>query len=181
MNDPRLLDGRALRDQILRNVAERVAQAAESRRIGRLVSVSIGTHSAASVYTRSQASAARNVGLRFDEETWPNELTQAECKARLLAMNDDNDVLGVILQRPVPPHINGRSLASAIHPLKDIEGMNPASIGDIVYNDLALAPCTAAASVELIKATGLQLHGPGSRDGRPFGNRRQAGGVHVDG
>ena len=159
MNDPRLLDGRALRDQILRNVAERVTQAAESRRIGRLVSVSIGTHSAASVYTRSQASAAKKVGLRFDDETWSSELTQAECKARLLAMNDDNDVLGVILQRPVPPHINGRSLASAIHPLKDIEGMNPASIGDIVYNDLALAPCTAAASVELIKATGLQLHG----------------------
>src|SRR6188474_2962986 len=159
MNDPRLLDGRALRDQILRHVAERVTQAAESRRIGRLVSVSIGTHSAASVYTRSQASAARTVGLRFDEETWPSELAQAECKARLLAMNDDNDVLGVILQRPVPPHLNGRSLASAIHPLKDIEGMNPASIGDIVYNDLALAPCTAAASVELIKATGLNLHG----------------------
>jgi methylenetetrahydrofolate dehydrogenase (NADP+)/methenyltetrahydrofolate cyclohydrolase len=123
------------------------------------VSVSIGTHSAASVYTRSQASAATKVGLRFAEETWPSELTQDECKARLLAMNDDNDVLGVILQRPVPPHLNGRSLASAIHPLKDIEGMNPASIGNIVYNDLALAPCTAAASVELIKATGLQLHG----------------------
>ena len=159
MTDPRLLDGRALRDQILLDVAARVTQAATSRPLGRLVSVSIGTHSAASVYSRSQASAARKVGLRFDEETWPSELTQAECKARLLAMNDDNDVLGVILQRPVPAHINGRSLASAIHPLKDIEGMNPASIGDIVYNDLALAPCTAAASVELIKATGLQLHG----------------------
>ena len=74
-------------------------------------------------------------------------------------MNDDPRVLGVILQRPIPKHIHGRSLASAIHPLKDIEGMNPASIGDIVYNDLALAPCTAAASVELIKATGLNLHG----------------------
>jgi methylenetetrahydrofolate dehydrogenase (NADP+)/methenyltetrahydrofolate cyclohydrolase len=123
------------------------------------VSVSIGTHNAASVYTRSQASAATKVGLRFEEQTWASELTQDECKARLLAMNDDNDVLGVILQRPVPRHINGRSLASAIHPLKDIEGMNPASIGDIVYNDLALAPCTAAATVELIKATGLQLHG----------------------
>jgi methylenetetrahydrofolate dehydrogenase (NADP+)/methenyltetrahydrofolate cyclohydrolase len=159
MPDPRLLDGRVLRDQILQTVAERVTQAARSRRIGRLVSVSIGTHSAASVYTRSQARAAATVGLRFEEQTWPSELTQDECKARLLAMNDDNDVLGVILQRPVPPHINGRSLASAIHPLKDTEGMNPASIGNIVYNDLALAPCTAAASVELIKATGLQLHG----------------------
>jgi methylenetetrahydrofolate dehydrogenase (NADP+)/methenyltetrahydrofolate cyclohydrolase len=159
MKDNRLLDGRCLRDQILRDVAERVQEAARSRRIGRLVSVSIGAQDAASVYTRSQATAAAKVGLRFEEQTWPSELTQDECKARLLAMNDDSDVLGVILQRPVPAHINGRSLASAVHPLKDIEGMNPASIGNIVYNDLALAPCTAAASVELIKATGLKLHG----------------------
>lgn len=159
MKDNRLLDGRSLRDQILHGVAGRVQEAARSRRIGRLVSVSIGAHNAASVYARSQATAAAKVGLRFEEQTWPSELTQDECKARLLAMNDDSDVLGVILQRPVPPHVNGRSLASAIHPLKDIEGMNPASIGNIVYNNLALAPCTAAASVELIKATGLQLHG----------------------
>jgi methylenetetrahydrofolate dehydrogenase (NADP+) / methenyltetrahydrofolate cyclohydrolase len=159
MKDNRLLDGRCLRDQILRDVAERVQEAARSRRIGRLVSVSIGAQDAASVYTRSQATAAAKVGLHFEEQTWPSELTQDECKARLLAMNDDSDVLGVILQRPVPAHINGRSLASAVHPLKDIEGMNPASIGNIVYNDLALAPCTAAASVELIKATGLKLHG----------------------
>ena len=74
-------------------------------------------------------------------------------------MNDDPDVLGVILQRPVPKHINVRSLQSAIHPLKDVEGMNPASIGNIVYNETALAPCTAAASVEMIRATGLDLKG----------------------
>ena len=74
-------------------------------------------------------------------------------------MNDDPDVIGIILQRPVPDHINVRSLQSAIHPLKDVEGMNPASIGNIVYNDLALAPCTAAASVELIRETGLKLQG----------------------
>jgi methylenetetrahydrofolate dehydrogenase (NADP+)/methenyltetrahydrofolate cyclohydrolase len=159
VKDNRLLDGRPVRDQILRDVAERVREASATHRIGRLVSVSIGEQTAAAVYTRSQASAAAKVGLRFEEQTWPRELSQDECKARLLAMNDDADVLGVILQRPVPSHINGRSLASAIHPLKDVEGMNPASIGNIVYNDLALAPCTAAASVELIKATGLQLHG----------------------
>ncbi|MEK9882078.1 MAG: bifunctional 5,10-methylenetetrahydrofolate dehydrogenase/5,10-methenyltetrahydrofolate cyclohydrolase, partial [Alphaproteobacteria bacterium] len=90
---------------------------------------------------------------------WPADLTQDECKARLVAMNDDPDVLGVILQRPVPDHINVRSLQSAIHPLKDVEGMNPASIGNIVYNQMALAPCTAAASVEMIRATGMKIEG----------------------
>jgi methylenetetrahydrofolate dehydrogenase (NADP+)/methenyltetrahydrofolate cyclohydrolase len=159
MQDHRLLDGRAVRDRILGDVADRVRQAASTHTVGRIVSVSIGEHKAVAVYVRGQASAAKRVGFRFEEQIWPSTLTQEECKARLVAMNDDADILGVILQRPVPAHIHGRSLASAIHPLKDIEGMNPASIGNIVYNDLALAPCTAAASVELIKATGLNLHG----------------------
>jgi methylenetetrahydrofolate dehydrogenase (NADP+)/methenyltetrahydrofolate cyclohydrolase len=159
MKDNRLLDGRVVRDRILGEVSERVRQAETARPLGRLVSITIGEQKPAAVYVRAQASAATKVGLRFEDQTWPLSATQEECKARLIKMNDDPDVLGVILQRPVPPHIHGRSLASAIHPLKDIEGMNPASIGDIVYNDLALAPCTAAASVELIRATGLTLHG----------------------
>jgi methylenetetrahydrofolate dehydrogenase (NADP+)/methenyltetrahydrofolate cyclohydrolase len=159
MNDHRILNGRQVRDRVLDEVAERVREASAARLIGKLVSVSIGEHKEVAVYVRSQANAARRVGLRFEDETWPSTLTQDECKARLVKMNDDPEVLGVILQRPVPGHIHGRSLASAIHPLKDLEGMNPASIGNIVYNDLALAPCTAAASVELIKATGLNLHG----------------------
>lgn len=159
MRDHRLLDGRTVRDRILDDVAERVRGAAAAQAIGRLVSISIGEHKEVAVYVRGQAHAAKRVGLRFENQTWPSTLTQDECKARLVAMNDDPDILGVILQRPVPAHLHGRSLASAIHPFKDIEGMNPASIGNIVYNDLALAPCTAAASVELIKATGLNLHG----------------------
>jgi methylenetetrahydrofolate dehydrogenase (NADP+)/methenyltetrahydrofolate cyclohydrolase len=159
VKDNRLLDGRAVRDRILGEVAEQVHVAERTHAIGRLVSISIGELKAAAVYVRGQATAATKVGLRFEDQVWPSTLTQEECKARLVKMNDHPDVLGVILQRPVPAHIHGRSLASAIHPFKDIEGMNPASIGNIVYNELALAPCTAAASVELIKATGLTLHG----------------------
>lgn len=159
MKDNRLLDGVALREQILAGIAERVAEAGKRHAIGRLVSICIGENPEVGVYVRGQARAAAKVGIPFEEAHWPADISQNEAKARLVAMNDDRDVLGMILQRPVPAHINVRSLASAIHPFKDIEGMNPASIGDIVYNDLALAPCTAAASVELIKATGLELSG----------------------
>jgi methylenetetrahydrofolate dehydrogenase (NADP+)/methenyltetrahydrofolate cyclohydrolase len=159
MMDHRLIDGRAVRDRILAQVAERVRAGAAKHPLGKLVSISIGEHKEVAVYVRGQASAAKRIGIPFEDQTWPDTLTQEECKARLVAMNDDAGVLGVILQRPIPKHLNGRSLASAIHPFKDVEGMNPASIGNIVYNDLALAPCTAAASVELIKATGLNLHG----------------------
>jgi methylenetetrahydrofolate dehydrogenase (NADP+)/methenyltetrahydrofolate cyclohydrolase len=159
VKDNRLLDGTAVRDRILAEVAERAAEAAKRHPLGHLVSVSIGEQPEVAIYIRNQAKGARKAAIPFDQQFWPSEITQEECKARIAAMNDDPNVLGVILQRPVPHQIHVRSLQSAIHPLKDVEGMNPASIGNIVYNDLALAPCTAAASVELIKETGLNLHG----------------------
>jgi len=159
MKDNRLLDGVAVRNRMLASLAERVAQARRTHNVGRLLSISIGEHKEVAVYVRGQSRAADMVGLELEQVTWPEDLSQEDAKRRLVAMNDDPTVLGMILQRPVPGHINVRSLASAIHPFKDIEGMNPASIGDIVYNDLALAPCTAAASVELIKETGLDLEG----------------------
>ncbi|MBV5324333.1 MAG: bifunctional 5,10-methylenetetrahydrofolate dehydrogenase/5,10-methenyltetrahydrofolate cyclohydrolase, partial [Rhodospirillaceae bacterium] len=68
-------------------------------------------------------------------------------------------VTGIILQRPVPAHLSIKQLQGAIHPLKDVEGMHPASIGNIVYNELELGPCTAMASVELLRQTGLALAG----------------------
>ena len=157
--DPRLLYGADVRQRILQGVEAEILRLGKRRSVGRLVSVGIGEVDEISVYIRGQARAAATVGLPFDEQHWPAELTQDECKRRLVEMNDDPDVLGVILQRPVPAHLNVRSLQSAIHPLKDVEGMNPASIGNIVYNQTALAPCTAAASVEMIRATGMKLEG----------------------
>ena len=90
---------------------------------------------------------------------FPPTITASELEAAIHGLNADPRVTGIIIQRPVPAHIPIKALQAAIHPLKDVEGMHPASIGNIVYNQLDLAPCTAAASVELLKATGLDLKG----------------------
>ena len=157
--DPRYLSGLPVKRRILEEVAAALVPFATEGPLPRLVSISIGDTPEVAVYIRGQKRAAESVGLPFDDQYWPGDISAEDAKARLVAMNDDPAVLGVILQRPVPEHLNVRSLQSAIHPLKDVEGMNPASIGNMVYDDLALAPCTAAASVEMIKATGLNLHG----------------------
>ncbi len=157
--DHRLIDGRKVRTRIIDAVQAGFVAEARSASIGRLVSICIGDTPAVAVYVRNQARGAAEAGLRFDAQIWPDDITQDDCKARIIAMNDDPDVLGIILQRPVPQQIHVRSLQSAIHPLKDVEGMNPASIGNIVYSDMALSPCTAAASVELIRETGLTMEG----------------------
>ncbi|MGC6517492.1 MAG: bifunctional 5,10-methylenetetrahydrofolate dehydrogenase/5,10-methenyltetrahydrofolate cyclohydrolase [Candidatus Puniceispirillaceae bacterium] len=155
-SDHRHLLGAPVKERILEEVR---AYVKDQGKIGKLVSISIAGPEEVAVYIRNQARIAKQAGIPFEEQIWDGDITQEACKARLQEMNDDPDVLGIILQRPVPPQINVRSLQSAIHPLKDVEGMNPASIGNIVYSDVALAPCTAAASVELIKETGLSLQG----------------------
>ena len=159
MKDHRLIDGRVVQAKILSEVTAYLNQAAGTNPIGRLVSVSIGDIPEVAVYVRNQLRAAKKVGIPFAQMSWSGDISYEECKARINEMNDDAGVVGIIIQRPVPGHINIRSLQSSIHPLKDVEGMNPASIGNIVYNDIALAPCTAAAAVELIKETGLDLQG----------------------
>lgn len=156
MEDHRILRGRYTRARILDGVQ---ADVALEPTVGKIVSIMIGDTAEVAVYIRGQARAAETVGIPFEEQVWDASVTQDDCKRRIQAMNDDAEVLGIILQRPVPDHISVRSLQSAIHPLKDIEGMNPASIGNIVYNDVALAPCTAAAAVELIRATGMNMEG----------------------
>ena len=128
-------------------------------KMGKIVSIAVDGTAEVEVYIRNQARMAARVGLDFDQQMWSRDITQDACKSRIQDMNDDPSVLGIIIQRPLPPHINIRSLQSAVHPLKDLEGMNPASIGNIIYSDIALVPCTAAASVEMIKATGLALPG----------------------
>lgn len=157
--DPCYLDGRAVQARILEQVSQEIAAHHLEGKFGRLVSISIGDVEEVAVYIRNQKRIAGKVGIPFEDLYWDGNLAQDECKQRIVDMNDDSDILGIVLQRPVPDHINVRSLQSAIHPLKDVEGMNPASIGNIVYNDTALAPCTAAAAVELIRETGLNLQG----------------------
>jgi methylenetetrahydrofolate dehydrogenase (NADP+)/methenyltetrahydrofolate cyclohydrolase len=86
-------------------------------------------------------------------------MTQQELLALINALNVDPRITGIILQRPLPDHISVKEMQVTIHPSKDVEGMNPFNIGKVVYGDAVLGPCTSLASVEVLKATGLNLRG----------------------
>lgn len=153
------INGRKLADEILNQARESVANLRASGWTPKIVSVCIGDNGAVGLYVRNQRRAAENVNLLFEERHFAASITENEVLAAVRAMNVDPATTGIIIQRPIPEHISIRRLQSAIHPLKDIEGMHPASIGNIVYNQLELGPCTAMAAVALLKSTGLELKG----------------------
>ncbi|WP_312798069.1 bifunctional 5,10-methylenetetrahydrofolate dehydrogenase/5,10-methenyltetrahydrofolate cyclohydrolase [Tianweitania sp.] len=158
-DDPRYLKGAPVAARILAEVREQALAAAEDGWKPKLVSITVGDVEAVDVYVRNQRRKAQAAGIDFEERNFPATVSSAELEASIHGMNADPRVTGIIMQRPLPATIPVRSMQRAIHPLKDVEGMHPASIGNIVYNELDLAPCTAAASVELLKATGLDLKG----------------------
>jgi len=151
--------GKPVADEILATTEKGAAEMAAAGWPVKLVSITMGDVAAVSLYVRNQARAAQRAGIGFEERNFPADVSRAEMQGVLKALNTDPRVSGIIIQRPVPRHLDIRELQTAIHPLKDVEGMHPTSIGNIVYKDLALAPCTAAASVELLKRTGLKLEG----------------------
>ncbi|PWK65279.1 bifunctional 5,10-methylenetetrahydrofolate dehydrogenase/5,10-methenyltetrahydrofolate cyclohydrolase [Aminobacter sp. AP02] len=159
LDDNRYLKGGPVAARIIAEVRAAAQKATDEGFRPKLVSITVGDVAAVDVYVRNQRAKAELAGIDFEERRFPAELTAGELEAAIHGMNADPRITGIIIQRPVPAHIPIKAIQAAVHPLKDVEGMHPASIGNIVYNQLDLAPCTAAASVELLKATGLDLKG----------------------
>lgn len=153
------IDGRALAIEILTDVGERIARLKAAGWFPRLVSISVGDNPAAAFYVRNQRRRCEQVGIEFEERQYRDDITPQELYAAIWALNADPRVTGIIIQRPVPASLSIKQLQAAIDPLKDVEGMHPTSIGNIVYRELDLGPCTAMASVELLRRTGVQLEG----------------------
>lgn len=154
-----LIDGRAIAAKMqvdTRAEAETLSAAGWSPR---LVSISVGDVAAAELYVRNQQRHAEAAGVAFEARNYPAEISLEQLTGVLVGLNADPRVNGIIIQRPLPAHIPVKALQKAIHPLKDVEGMHPASIGNIVYNDLTLGPCTAVAAVEILKTLPLKIEG----------------------
>jgi methylenetetrahydrofolate dehydrogenase (NADP+)/methenyltetrahydrofolate cyclohydrolase len=154
-----LIDGKAIAARKRAEIAEQAAALAGAGWQPRLVSISVGDAAAAALYVRNQQRSAESAGVQFEARNYDAAMSLEQLVGLLQGLNADPRVNGIIIQRPLPDHIPVKALQKAVHPLKDVEGMHPASIGNIVYNDLALGPCTAVAAVEILKTLPLRLEG----------------------
>lgn len=155
----KIIDGRAEGARILEGLKPRVAALQAAGWPPRLISITVGNVEEVGLYVRNQKRNAERAGIAFDERHFPADITQEELCSAIAAMNVDPRVSGIIVQRPIPDHLAVRTVQETIHPMKDVEGMHPFSIGKIVYRQPQMGPCTAMAAVHLLKSTGLSLEG----------------------
>jgi len=154
-----IIDGKAIGAKMRAEIAVEAAQLANAGWQPHLVSVSVGDEAASELYVRNQQKSAESAGVTFEARAYPSTTSLEQLIGIVQGLNADPRVNGIIIQRPLPEHIPVKVLQKAVHPLKDVEGMHPSSIGNIVYNDLALGPCTAVASVEILKTLPLPMQG----------------------
>jgi methylenetetrahydrofolate dehydrogenase (NADP+)/methenyltetrahydrofolate cyclohydrolase len=154
-----LIDGKAIAARMLAETRAEAVALADAGWQPRLVSISVGDVAAAELYVRNQSRHAAAAGVAFEARNYPDTISLEQLTGVLAGLNADPRVNGIIIQRPLPAHIPVKTLQKAVHPLKDVEGMHPSSIGNIVYNDLALGPCTAVAAVEILKTLPLKVEG----------------------
>ncbi len=153
------IDGRAVADRMIEFIRSEVTTLNKAHCHPKLVSIRVGDNPAVDRYIRNQKRNADRAGIEFVEQHYPSEITVEAMTTAIARHNVDPTITGIILQRPVPEHLSIKALQETIHPMKDVEGMHPESIGNIVYGELELGPCTAMASVELLKSTGMKLQG----------------------
>ena len=161
MGTPRaaVIDGKAIAAKIRAEVAAEARELVAQGWQPSLMSITVGDVAAAEIYVRNQGRQAKSAGVSFESRNYPADISLEQLIGVIQGLNSDPKVNGIIIQRPLPAHIPVKALQKAVHPLKDVEGMHPASIGNIVYNDLALGPCTAVASVEILKTLPLKMEG----------------------
>jgi methylenetetrahydrofolate dehydrogenase (NADP+) / methenyltetrahydrofolate cyclohydrolase len=155
----KIIDGAALATALHEEVAGRVAARAGRGRVVQLTAILVGSTAAGELYAQRQRQACQAVGINYELRLLPAE-TDAPTLARTIqSLNRDPSVSGIMLHLPLPAHLDATEMQYQIDPVKDVEGVNPANIGYVVYGHTRIAPCTALAVIELIKSTGVPIRG----------------------
>ena len=153
----KLLDGKALAAGIKEKIKAEVAQL---KAAPRLVSVQVGENPASEVYLKSQRKNAEKLGIDYHTEKLTGDASQDELIKVIEKLNKDKSVNGIIIQMPLPQHINAKLISRYISPLKDVEAVHPQNMGEIVFGSAKVLPCTAAACMEILNSIeGLKLYG----------------------
>jgi methylenetetrahydrofolate dehydrogenase (NADP+)/methenyltetrahydrofolate cyclohydrolase len=124
-----------------------------------LVAVQVGDDPSSRAYVRTQKAACEKVGVQYTLLRLDRDTTQRQLLAHLEGLNRNPEVTGIIIQHPVGEGIDLAALYRRIDPAKDVEGMNPLNVGRLVHGEVQLVPCTALASFEMLRATGIKLRG----------------------
>ena len=154
-----IIDGKKISAEIKDELKQEVAaMKAEGKEIA-LAVIQVGEYPASSVYVRNKKKACEYIGITSVSYEIPEDSTQQELLDLVEKCNKDPKINGILVQLPLPPHMDEDAVIHAIDPKKDVDGFHPVSVGNMVIGNDGFLPCTPAGIIELLKRSGVEIGG----------------------
>ena len=154
-----IIDGKKISTEIKDELKEQVAKLKEEGVEVTLAVVKVGEDPASAVYVRNKEKACEYIGINSKKIEMPEETTEEELLALVDDLNTDPAINGILVQLPLPKHIDENKILLAIDPMKDVDGFHPVNVGKMVIGEESFLPCTPAGIIEMIKRSGLDIEG----------------------
>jgi methylenetetrahydrofolate dehydrogenase (NADP+)/methenyltetrahydrofolate cyclohydrolase len=158
----KLIKGTEIREQILEEIAEEVKQIKEKHnKVPGLVTILVGENPASMSYVTLKIKTADRLGYKEIQDNQPEDISEADLLALIDKYNKDNEIHGILVQLPLPKHINEKKILNAIDPDKDVDGFHPVNVGRLMIggSEVKYAPCTPAGIQEMIVRAGVETSG----------------------
>lgn len=155
-----LLDGKKVADQIKADLKAKIDQRKQQNlRIPGLAVILVGEDPASAVYVRNKSLACEQVGILSQSYNLPSDTTEDALLALIDTLNEDPKTDGILVQLPLPPHINADLILERISPKKDVDGFHPYNLGRLAQRRPLLCPCTPHGVITLLKTYGIEIAG----------------------
>lgn len=154
-----MIDGKRISQEIKDELREKVEALKAEGKEATLAVIQVGCDPASSVYVNNKKKACAYIGIQSLSYELPEETTEAELLALIDKLNNDDAVNGILVQLPVPAHINEDKIIQAISPKKDVDGFHPENVGKLVIGEEGFVSCTPAGIIQLLKRSDIEISG----------------------
>lgn len=154
-----MIDGKAVSAAVKARIASQTAQLKEKGITPGLAVVIVGDDSASRVYVNNKRKDCAEVGFLSEEYALPAQTTETELLALIRTLNERSDINGILVQLPLPKHLNEKLVIETISPQKDVDAFHPSNVGQIMIGDYCFLPCTPAGVMELLASAGIEIQG----------------------
>lgn len=154
-----IIDGKTISGQIKDELKERAAKKRESGVNITLAVIQVGDDPASSVYVRNKKKGCEYIGIGSEAYELPGETTQEELLKLIDELNQKEEINGILVQLPLPSHIDEDTVIRAIDPKKDVDGFHPQSVGALCIGQPGFVSCTPAGIIQLLKRSGIAIEG----------------------
>jgi methylenetetrahydrofolate dehydrogenase (NADP+)/methenyltetrahydrofolate cyclohydrolase len=155
----KIMDGKKISDEIRSEIRTEVEQMAKQGIRPGLAVILVGDDPASQVYVRNKAKACEQLGYHSEVVRLPAETSQEELMEKIAQFNADPAIHGILVQLPLPAHLDEKPVLDAISPEKDVDGFHPVNVGKMMIGEDALLPCTPAGVIEMMKRSGISIAG----------------------